>query len=290
MRQRIQALIALVLTAVAVGSGTYATLARAIANGQDAPDGRYGFAVKLTMTDLPDADGGRRDSSCSGSLIAPRWIITARHCFKTAAGTRISRPVAHRTTATVGRTNLTTTSVGHDATVTAVRQSSTTDVALAELDTPITDVEPIRLGRQKPDVGEVVRLAADGLTTDDDESSLATRLQTGQFEVVSLARSYIGMTGRAPRSDTSPCSHDSGGPYFTQQGDGAAVLIAVVSNGPDCPHDEVDLGGRVDTITDWITGIIEAPAAGRPSASHSGEPADRSPAAAPFWKYSASSV
>ncbi len=271
------ALLLLAVTA-GLGAGTPAHAAGpppAIANGQDVPVGKYGFAVKLTMTGLPTRDGGRRNSSCTGALVAPRWVITAGHCFKTARGTHVSRPVARLTTATAGRTDLTGVA-GHQVKVVAVRQSPTTDVALAELEKPITDITPVRLSSKAPRIGTIVRLAGYGLTVDDDESSLATRLQTGQFKVVSLAPGYVGMTGHAPRATTSPCSHDSGGPYFTERGDGPAVLVSVVSHGPSCPHAKVDLSGRIDTIAGWITGVV-----GRAPATKAPKVAAEEPAARP---------
>lgn len=273
----------LLLPTAAVGVGAPAHAAGpppAIANGQDVVPGRYGFAVKLTMTGIPELGGGRRDSSCTGALIAPRWVITAGHCFKNAKGTHVSRPVARLTTVIAGRTDLTGTD-GQSAKVIAVRQSPTTDVALAKLDKPITEVAPATLNRKPPRIGAVVRLAGYGRTVDDDPSSVVTHLQTGQFKITSLSRGYVGMTGKAPRATTSPCSQDSGGPYFTQQGDDAAVLVSVVSHGPSCPHAKVDLSGRVDTIIGWITGIVGkvAPAtttptttAGRPSSAPAGKP------------------
>jgi len=264
-----------------IGSAHAAAPVHVIANGEDVVPGRYGFAVKLTMTGIPTLNGGRRNSSCTGALIAPRWVITAGHCFKNAKGTHVSRPVARLTTVTAGRTDL-TGKAGSVAKVIAVRQSPSTDVSLAKLDKPIADITPVQLSRKAPKIGTIVRLAGYGRTIDDDPSSVVTHLQTGQFKVASLTRGYIGMTGQAPRRNTSPCSQDSGGPYFTQQGDAAAVLVSVVSRGPSCPHTKVDQSGRIDPIVGWITGIVGKPApatkaptapAAKPSSAAAGAPA-----------------
>jgi hypothetical protein len=82
------------------------------------------------------------------------------------------------------------------------------------------------------------------------------------MQVASLTDSVTGMTGYAPEPDTTPCPYDSGGPFFLENQKrwgklkGGPVLVAVVSNGPSCPHAQVESAARVDNITDWIYGAM----------------------------------
>src|SRR3954470_16917326 len=145
-----------------VGVPWPASPAGAIAHGEDAPNGDYRFTVLLTMSGLPVEGGGSRDSSCSGALIAPRWVITAGHCFRDAGGRRVSRTVAERTTATVGRTDLSSPE-GREMDVVAAYQGDRADVALARLGDAVTGVVPIRVATEPPVVGEVLRLTGFGL-------------------------------------------------------------------------------------------------------------------------------
>lgn len=229
-------------------------IANAIANGEPVTEGEYRFSVKLTMTGIPTPDGGRRDSACSGALIARDWVITAGHCFRDENGVRVERPVADLTTATVGRADLNGDN-GQVAEVVAVRQSPTNDIALAQLDRPVRGIRPLALAARPPEAEEVLRLTGYGADSAVNPEP-STILRTGQVTVVAVEASTIGVTGYAPERDTSACVYDSGGPYFIERDGRRPLLVSVESDGPSCPHAEVETTARVDNIRHWIRSAI----------------------------------
>jgi secreted trypsin-like serine protease len=245
----IATLLGSVVVAAAVGL-TMAAPANAIANGNPVPEGRYRFSVKLTMTDIPRPDGTHYNSACSGALVARKWIITAGHCFHDVNRNRVSGPVPYPTTATVGTAD-TTSGRGHTVNVVRVQQSPSNDVAVAELDKPIRDVDPIDISTKAPKVGQVLRITGFG-ATDSVDPMPSTRLRTGQVKVSSVADTTVGVRGFKPLPTTSACLYDSGAPYFQERDHRSPVLVAVEQDGPDCPHDQEETTSRVDVIATWI--------------------------------------
>jgi secreted trypsin-like serine protease len=234
------------------GTGT----ANAIANGELVPEGQFQFSVKLVMTGIPTAAGGKRNSGCSGALIAEQWIITAGHCFRDSAEVRVERPVADSTVATIGRADTTGTG-GYDLQIVAVRQATEADVSIAKLASPVSDIEPLAISDDPPAVADTVRLTGYGSTTSVDPVQ-ETRLRTGQMSVLNVTDNVIGVKGSAPADNTTPCPFDSGGPFFIEQRWRAPELVSVVSRGPGCPHANQESSARVDNLKGWIEKVIDA--------------------------------
>ena len=228
--------------------------ANAIANGTPVPDGQYSFSTKLTMTGIPRPDGTIANSACSAALIAPQWIVTAGHCFHDVNGNPVSGPTPYATTATVGRTDLSSTT-GHVVDVVEVRQAPRGDVALGRLASPITDVAPLALAGSAPKSGAILRITGWGATTSVNPVAV-THLQTGQVKVRRVTGSSVLVVGYAPAPDTSACLWDSGAPYFSESANGSAALVSVESDGPDCPHSQDETTSRIDRVADWIRQTI----------------------------------
>lgn len=249
--QRPKVWVGAVATAIAIGVSVAVSVpAGAVANGEDAKDDQFPFAVKFLMTDIPEPDGSTRDSACSGALIDREWVITAGHCFHDINDVPVSGPTPYPTTAIVGRTDDADVDEGHEVAVVEVRQSPVNDVALARLAEPIDDVKPLALREAPPRVGETLVLAGWGQTSAD-ATEPASHLQIGKVRVHDVQKAIATVTGSWPSPDTSACPSDSGAPYFEHRA-GADALVSVESGGPACPHAQPETTSRVDVIIDWI--------------------------------------
>ncbi|MCW2646611.1 MAG: esterase [Pseudonocardiales bacterium] len=254
--RRVVTVLAAVALSLSVTAVVAATPASAVANGKAAAAGQYQFAVRLTMTHIPRSDGTFYNSACSGALISPTWIITAGHCFHDINRNPVSGPVPYATTATLGTNDL-SVSQGESRSVVTVRQSSSTDVALAQLSAPVIDVTPLAISRAKPALGSVVTLAGWGATSDVNAVP-STKLNTGQMKIKTVKTSYVYVVGYSPSSSTSACLYDSGAPYFLTPSSAAPQLVSVESDGPACPHTTPETTARVDNIASWISSVVAA--------------------------------
>lgn len=240
-----------VLAAGAGGHGLSDTSALGRSPAPPPPPSILPFNAKLTSADIPVPGGGVRDGACSGSLVAPQWVVTAGHCFHDLKDARIGGRPPYTMTVTVGRLKDSDPG-GHTAEVVDVRQSPVNDLAVAKLSAPVDDITPVTLASTRPQIGEQLQFAGWG-------SHSATvlgpsdHLKRGRFTVSGIGESTLEALPVGTRTvDNGPCPEDSGGPFFTSDDDHTGRLVAIVNTGPPCPQPGAETIARVDVVADWI--------------------------------------
>lgn len=254
-----------------------------VVGGHKAAKGDWPWQVKIFAPDPEER--GRWGGHCGGSLIAPRWILTAAHCFAgnrsgkqdlfardlliVAGETRVDKVITSGSDRSALKVANVIVHEGFDAKVFA------NDIALVELAEPSAARAAALAGPDDAATievpGSLATVTGWGYTKADhgwDEKYLPSELQ--EVEVPVVARSECRAAYRETSMRMNPiderticaglkeggkdaCQGDSGGPLVARRGDGTWAQIGVVSWGAGCAEaNRFGVYTRVGAFRDWI--------------------------------------
>ncbi|MDY0814825.1 trypsin-like serine protease [Kitasatospora purpeofusca] len=221
--------------------------------GDAAADNTYAFTTRLVI--------GEGERACTGALVDPYWIVTAASCFADtpAQPTVPAGPPARKATATVGRTDLTTTT-GQVRDIAELVPRTDRDLVLARLATPVTDITPVAVTATAPTPGEELRATGYGRTRTE---WVPDKLHTALFTVGAVDPTGLGITPKSP-ADAALCKGDTGGPALRRAGDRyelAALTSRSWQNGCLGAAPTTRTGAyetRTDDLGSWIQQTVAA--------------------------------
>ena len=232
-----------VVAAVAAGLLT-AGGAGAVSGGTAVADGADPFAVRIVVDETA--------AGCSGALIAPDWVITAKRCF---GENVVEGPPPRQARVSLGP-KVPSPKPGDLLVLPVVAKlvpHPDRDVVLVRIarrpGSPSTPPVPVASGA--PAVGEPLRVAGFGRTATE---WVPDRLHTATYAVQGVTAASVGLAA----AGGDPCKGDAGGPALRERG-GRTELVAVTSTSwqHGCLAETEARSGataaRVDDLAAWIT-------------------------------------
>ena len=234
-----------------------------------------------------EAGNKRSGFACTGTVVAPRIVLTAAHCVESIETGVFSQPAEYKVAIGVANPKQASAENVFDVVATHVFPSFDPgvihgDAAILVLSRPTTAPPLALAGPADAPLyagGAAVSVAGWGLTAAQNRQAPANLRSTtmvvqsagtcksrtrGFYKEFSPALQLCLLSPPANTSGT--CFGDSGGPAIGQRADGTPVELAVISVvGPLCTSKSPNVLTRVDLVSTWVAEWIAATEAGAPA-------------------------
>ncbi|HEY1360479.1 MAG TPA: serine protease [Thermoleophilaceae bacterium] len=251
---------------MAVAVAITASPAGAVVGGHDASAGEYPAIAEITFGPF----------ECTGTLIAPNWVLSAGHCGSV-TGAAVGSPVGWPAAAIDVRIGGLHPGEGEAAPVQQVvvnpnyLLTSGYDISLLQLKSASTK-QPVKVagaserGLWNPAVSETIV----GWGATEEGGDLPDTLQEGQVPITTddyCAGAYSDFDAATmvcagfPQGGVDTCQGDSGGPMFGHTGSGELKVVGATSFGEGCAQPgKPGVYARVAdaTLREWIRSKVPA--------------------------------
>ena len=230
--------------------------------------------------------GPAQGSACTGTVVAPRLVLTAGHCVVSEAGRLLS---PGNFTVVTGVADLRRAEPANESQVTQVLVapgfSATNlrhDASLLVLAAPVAQPPIVLAGAADSSLyaaGTQITIAGWGLTSGEARRGpdvlrrATTALQRAAYcarRVKPINPGYDSAAqfcaASSPKFRSSSCQGDSGGPGIAMRADGTPVQVGIVSFGiVGCDTRNPEVHTRVDGVSEWVGSWIAAIEQGAPA-------------------------